>query len=137
MISLCSIQIFRGGNKIKTMYQCDECNLDSSHSKYHNPAILYSEDKNRILHLECCSQENLINKIKDMAESEKMFCNDVLNLVENFNSEGVAKFEKKYGTYDEARWERKYGAVDEMMGIQIDKFLDTLAMIEELKKHLK
>ena len=104
------------------MYQCDECKQESNHSKYHIPAVVHSGEKNRILHIECCSQDNLIEEIQQMVEGEKMFYDDVSELINDFNAQILEKFEKKYGTYDETKW-----------GIQIDKFVQILAMIDQLK----
>ncbi|AJZ76213.1 hypothetical protein [Candidatus Nitrosotenuis cloacae] len=119
------------------MYICDECHEDQQHSKYHVPAILHSKNRNRILHLECCSRENLVNRINEIIESEIMFYEDVSKLVENFNSETLEKFKKKYGTYEEIIGSMKYDPMqDAMLASQIDKFLEILAVINELEKHL-
>jgi hypothetical protein len=66
-----------------------------------------------------------------------MFYEDVSKLVENFNSETVEKFEKKYGTYEEIIGSMKYDATQDIMPTsQIDKFLEILAVINELEKRL-
>jgi len=104
------------------MYKCDECQEESDHSRYPIPAIIHSGDSKKILHIECCTQENLVDEIKQMVEGEQMFYGDVSELLQDFNSENLKKFEIRYGTYDETKW-----------GIQIDKFVHILAMIDHLK----
>ncbi len=104
------------------MYKCEKCNQESNHSQYPIPAIVHSGDGKKILHIECCSQENLIEEIKQMVEGEQIFYGDVSELLKDFNTQNLAKFEKKYGTYNETKW-----------GIQIDKFVQILAMIDHLK----
>ncbi len=104
------------------MYECEECHGDSNHSKYHIPIIDESEGKKVMLHLECCPKENLIRLLHQKIESEKMFYDDALNLVENLTSENIDKFERKYGTYDEVKG-----------GIKIDKLVEILAIVDQLK----
>ena len=108
------------------MYKCDECQDESNHSQYPIPAIIHSGDGKRIVHIECCSQDNLIEEIKQMVEGEQIFYSDVSKLLQNFNLQNLEKFEKKYGTYNETKW-----------GIQIDKFVQILAMIDHLKNKKK
>ena len=106
-----------------SMYSCDECHEDHQHSKYHIPVVVSSEKQPKLLHVECCSKENLLEKLKQLVESETLFYKDISNLTENFNQENIEKFEKKYGTYDEHK-----------SGIQFDKFIEILAIVDKLKK---
>ena len=103
------------------MYTCDQCNEDDQHSKYQVPVIVTSKGEQKINHAECCSQEILIEKLRQIVESEKMLYNDITGIVENFD-EHIETFEKKYGTYEEHK-----------SGIKIDKFVEALAIIDQLK----
>ncbi len=104
------------------MYECEQCQRDSNHSKYHIPIVDESEGKKVMLHLECCPKENLIRLLHEKVESEKMFYADALNLAESLSSENIKKFERKYGTYDEIKG-----------GIKIDKLVEILAIVDQLK----
>jgi len=104
------------------MYECEQCHGDSNHSKYHIPIVDESEGKKVMLHLECCPKENLIRLLHEKVESEKMFYADALNLAESLSSENIKKFERKYGTYDEIKG-----------GIKIDKLVEILAIVDQLK----
>lgn len=106
------------------MYECEECHESSEHSKYHVPMFIETErGKKKMIHLECCSKENLLKILCDKAESERIFYNDIDNLAKNVNSENIRRFEEKYGIYDELKSE-----------IQIDRCLEILAIIDQLKK---
>jgi len=104
------------------MYECEECHQESDHSKYHVPIIIESAGRRKMMHVECCSKENLLNQLRQKAESEKMFFDDVLSLADNFNTENLKKFEHKYGTYDEIRDQ-----------IEIDRLTEILAIVDQLK----
>jgi hypothetical protein len=105
------------------MYICDECNEDEQHSKYLEPIIVNSQAQNKIAHIECCSKESLLEKLKQIVASETMFYKDISDLVENFSKENISKIEKKYGSFDEYK-----------SGIKSDKFTEILSIIDELKK---
>ena len=51
-----------------------------------------------------------------------MFFDDALNLSENMSAEKIEKFEKKFGTYEEIK-----------QGIKIDKLVEILAIVDQLK----
>ncbi len=104
------------------MYECEQCQRDSNHSKYHIPIVDEFEGKKVLLHLECCPKENLIKLLREKVESEKMFFDDALNLSENMSAENIEKFEKKFGTYEEIK-----------QGIKIDKLVEILAIVDQLK----
>ncbi len=105
------------------MYICDECNEDEHHSKYRAPVVVNLQGQNKLAHVECCSEENLLEKLKQIVESETIFYKDISNLVENFSQDNISKIERKYGSYDEHK-----------SGIQSDKFTEILAIIDKLKK---
>lgn len=104
------------------MYECEECKEKSDHSKYDEPIIGSKTGKRVLIHPECCSTENLIKVLGDMAESERLFYDDTLSLVQNCDITKLQEFERKYGTYYEIR-----------NGISIDRFRDILAIVTELK----
>ena len=104
------------------MYECEECQGDSNHSKYHIPIVDESEGKKVLLHLECCPKENLIKLLREKVESEKMFFDEALNLAKNMSAENIERFEKKFGTYEEIK-----------QGIKIDKLVEILAIVDQLK----
>ena len=104
------------------MYTCDECNQDHQHSKYDLPVTVSLKKENKIVHVECCSKDILVEKLKQITESEISFYSDVLNLTKNFGKENIEKFERKYGTYNEYR-----------SGIKTDKFIQILAILDRLK----
>lgn len=110
------------------MYECEECKEKSDYSKYNEPIIIRSKTgKKMLIHPECCSRENLIKVLGEMMESERLFYDDTLSLVQNCNITKLQEFEQKYGTYDEIR-----------SGISIDRFKGILAIVAELKnRHLK
>ncbi|MBI3639308.1 MAG: hypothetical protein HY223_03235 [Thaumarchaeota archaeon] len=110
------------------MYECEECEEKSDYSKYNEPIIVESKTgKKMLIHPECCSTENLIKVLGEIAESERLFYDDVLSLVRNCDFTKLQEFEQKYGTYDEIR-----------SGISIDRFKGILAIVTELKsRHLK
>ncbi len=105
------------------MYTCDECDEDENHSTYSIPVIINSENQNKMLHIECCSKDQLLDRLNKIASSEISFYQDLLKIVENADQTKIQDFSKKYGTHDEYKF-----------GIQIDKFLEALAIIDKLKK---
>ncbi|MGD1834218.1 MAG: hypothetical protein ACPKQO_00670 [Nitrososphaeraceae archaeon] len=104
------------------MYTCDECHQDHQYSKYDTPIIVSLKEKNKMIHIECCSKEILLEKLKGITEAEMLFYNDILNLTKNFSQENIKTLERKYGTYDEHRSE-----------IKSDKFMQVLAILDRLK----
>lgn len=105
------------------MYECENCHESSEKSTYHLPVIDEKNGKKIIVHLECCSRENLIKILKQKIDSEKMFFDDVQNLAENMTKENIKIFEERYGTYDELR-----------SGLQIDRCSEILAIVDQIKK---
>jgi len=105
------------------MFTCDECHEDEKHSTYSIPVIINSENQNKMLHLECCSKDQLLERLHKIATSEISFYEDLLKIVENTNQDEINNFSKKYGTHNEHKF-----------GIQIDKFLEALAIIDKLKE---
>jgi len=103
------------------MYECEECQGEGGNSKYHFPIIDQTGGK-KILHLECCSREKLLKLLHHRVETETIFYNDVKKLASNPTSEVILEFEKKYGRFDEIKG-----------GIQIDRFKEVLAMIDQIK----
>lgn len=103
------------------MFTCDECHEDHTHSAYSIPVIISSE--NKMLHVECCSKDHLLQRLQNIASSEIIFYQDLLKIVENKDQEKINAFSRKYGTHDEHKF-----------GIQIDKFLEALAIVDQLKK---
>jgi len=103
------------------MYECEECQGEEGNSKYDFP-IIDQTGKQKILHLECCSKENLLKLLHRRVETELMFYNDVKELVNNPTFNVILKFEQKYGTFDEVK-----------DGIQIDRFKEVLAMLDQIK----
>ncbi len=108
-------------------YMCDECHKDESHSKYSNPVILNIDNqKNKLIHVECCSDITSVNRLKQIASTEYMFYKDLSNLINNFDPQknDNIKFEEfleKYGTYNEYQF-----------GIKIDRFIEVLAILDKL-----
>ena len=104
------------------MYTCDQCHEDESHSTYSIPVIMNSENHNKMLHIECCSKDQLLDRLNKIATSEISFYQDVIKITDELDQEKIKNFSKKYGTHDEHKF-----------GIQIDKFLEALAIIDKLK----
>ncbi|MCH7967185.1 MAG: hypothetical protein IIB02_07205 [Thaumarchaeota archaeon] len=105
------------------MYNCDECHEDANRSTYSIPVIINSEKENKMLHIECCSKDQLLDRLNKIALSEILFYQDLLKIVENADQGKIKDFTRKYGTHDEHKF-----------GIQIDKFLEALAIIDKLKE---
>jgi transposase-like protein len=108
------------------MYECENCHESSDKSSYHIPVVVDSDKGKKIIHVECCSKEELVKILERKIESDTMVYNDALKLVQNLNKENIKKFEDRYGTYHETT-----------DGIQIDRFSEILAIVSQLKKHLK
>ncbi|WP_316506852.1 hypothetical protein [Nitrosopumilus sp.] len=100
------------------MYTCDECQEDQNHSKYPVPVIMTSENQNKMLHVECCSKDKLLDRLKQISSAEILFYQDVIKITEELDQEKIKNFSEKYGTHDEHK-----------LGIQID-------FLNESKNHL-
>lgn len=111
---------------MKSVYECENCHESSDKSYYHIPVIVDSERGKKIVHIECCSKEELAMLLEKKIESDTIFYDDALKLVRNLNKENMRKFEERYGTYRETT-----------DGIQIDRFTEILAIVNQIKKHLE
>lgn len=90
------------------------------------PIIVDTDKGKKIIHIECCPKDELVKLLKNKLDSEKMFFNDAVRIAENLNLESIKRFEEKYGTYQETR-----------DGIQIDRFVEILAIVDQLKRSMK
>ena len=69
------------------MYTCDECNEDQSHSKYPVPIVITLENQNKMLHVECCSKNKLLERLMQISSAEILFYQDVMKIAEDLDQE--------------------------------------------------
>ena len=93
-------------------------------------AIESLEEKSKIAHIECCSQEQIKQILLSQAEDQIRFYKDIIDLIKEGQGKDNKSFLNKLNNF-----EQKYGYFDEIrQGTSIDRDIFTYALIAELKR---
>jgi len=93
-------------------------------------AIESLEEKSKIVHIECCSYEQIKQILLSQAEDQIRFYKDIIDLIKEGKGKDNKSFLNKLGNF-----EQKYGSFDEIrQGTSIDRDIFTYALIAELKR---
>jgi len=93
-------------------------------------AIESLEEKSKIVHIECCSYEQIKQILLSQAEDQIRFYKDIIDLIKEGKGKDKKSFLNKLGNF-----EQKYGYFDEIrQGTSIDRDIFTYALIAELKR---
>src|SRR5919112_4567764 len=102
-------------------------NIATSSSSSTN-AIKFVEEKSKIVHIECCSHEQIKQILLIQAEDEIRFYKDIIDLIKEGKGKDNKSFLNKLNNFEE-----KYGSFDEIkQGTSIDRDILTYALIAEL-----
>jgi hypothetical protein len=120
----------REKKKIESEYSIST--TTSSHSSSSNTIESLAESCNMV-HIECCSYEQIKQILLSLAEDQIKFYKDIIDLIkeekEEYNksfSNELINFEQKYGSFDEIR-----------QGTGVDRDIFTYALIAELKRKIQ
>ena len=93
-------------------------------------AIESLEEKSKIVHIECCSYEQIKQILLSQAEDQIRFYKDIIDLIKEGKGKDNKSCLNKLGNF-----EQKYGSFDEIrQGTSIDRDIFTYALIAELKR---
>ena len=93
-------------------------------------AIESLEEKSKIAHIECCSQEQIKQILLSQAEDQIRFYKDIIGLIKEEKGKDNKSFLNKLNNF-----EQKFGSFDEIrQGTSIDRDIFTYALIAELKR---
>jgi hypothetical protein len=106
------------------MRNCPVCGLEIEQSRYIASGEDYKNGSLKLVHIECCSTDDLRKLLSARAKREIEFFSDASKLSENLDLKMFKEFEKSYGDYYE------------VVETSSDQELAVLAIVSELKSRL-